>query len=431
VLGFGFDAAGRRTTITLPNSIVGTFGFDNANELTSISYANGSTTVGTLGYGYDLGGRRTSVTGTLAGFVPPTAVPSFTYDGTNRLTSSGGTSLTYDADGNITNFGSTTYTWNARNQLTATSGGGAVFGYDALGRRVSATVNGLTTPYLYDGQNPAMISSNQLLAGSELDEIYAQINASGTTSYLRDGLNSAVADANGSGTSTANYFYSPYGDTASTGTPSTPLQYSGREDDGATGLYYYRARYYSPQLGRFISEDPIGLGGGTNFYAYVNGNPVSYRDPQGKELTLALIGGGLGAIYGAVNGYLAGDRGWELAADIAAGGGSGALIGLTNGLSLVQGAIVNAGIESYRQLAVSAISGCQKVDLRYVAAAGGLSVLGDLAGGGVAVVKAEIDTEAMHMIVSPETYKSLADFISLNVSNLLNIPLSAAQGGRL
>lgn len=96
----------------------------------------------------------------------------------------------------------------------------------------------------------------------------------------------------------------------------------------------------------------------------MNGNPVSYRDPQGKELTLALIGGGLGAAYGAINGYLAGDRGWELAADIAAGGGSGALIGLTNGLSLVQGAIVNAGIESYRQLAVSAISGCQKEDWR-------------------------------------------------------------------
>jgi RHS repeat-associated protein len=285
VLGFGYDAAGRRTTITLPNSIIGTFGFDSADQLTSISYMNGAASVGTLGYGYDLGGRRTSMTGTLAGFVPPTAVPSLSYDGTNRLTSWGGTSISYDANGNITNFGSVTYTWNARNQLTATSGGGATFAYDALGRRVSATVSGVTTPYLYDGQNPAMMSSNQLLAGSGLDEIYAQINSTGTTSYLRDGLNSTVALTNSSAATTANYSYSPYGDSASTGTATTPLQYTSRENDGATGLYYYRARYYSPQLGRFISEDPIGLGGGTNYYAYTNGNPVSYIDPSGLILT--------------------------------------------------------------------------------------------------------------------------------------------------
>jgi len=281
VLGFGYDAAGRRTTITLPNSIIGTFGFDNANQLTSISYMNGSTTVGTLGYGYDLGGRRTSMTGTLAGFVPPTAVSSLTYDGTNRLASWAGTPLSYDLNGNITGFGSTTYTWNARNQLTATSSGGASFGYDALGRRVSATVSGVTTPYLYDGHNPAMISTNQMLAGSGLDEIYAQINSSGTTSYLRDGLNSTVAVTNSSAATTANYSYSPYGDSVGTGPSTTPLQYTGRENDGATGLYYYRARYYSPQLDRFIAEDPIGLGGGTNYYAYVGGNPVSAIDPTG------------------------------------------------------------------------------------------------------------------------------------------------------
>jgi RHS repeat-associated protein len=281
VLGFGYDIAGRRTTITLPNSIIGTFGFDNADQLTSISYMHGATTVGTLGYGYDLGGRRTSMTGTLAAFVPPTAVPSLTYDGTNRLTSWGGKAITYDTNGNITNFGTATYTWNARNQLTATSGGGATFAYDAEGRRVSLTVSGVTTPYLYDGQNPAMISSNQMLAGAGLDEIYAQINSSGTTSYLRDGVNSAVAITNSSAATTANYSYSPYGDSAGTGTATTPLQYTGRENDSATGLYYYRARYYSPQLGRFIAEDPIGLGGGTNYYAYTNGNPISLTDPYG------------------------------------------------------------------------------------------------------------------------------------------------------
>jgi RHS repeat-associated protein len=208
-------------------------------------------------------------------------VPSLTYDGTNRLTSWGGKAITYDANGNITNFGSATYTWNARNQLTATSNGSATFRYDALARRVSTSVSGVTTPYLYDGQNPAMISTNQMLAGAGLDEIYAQINSSGATSYLRDGLNSTVALTNSSAATTGNYSYSPYGDSVGTGTSTTPLQYTGRENDGATGLYYYRARYYSPQLGRFISEDPIGLAGGTNYYAYAGGDPISNSDPSG------------------------------------------------------------------------------------------------------------------------------------------------------
>jgi RHS repeat-associated protein len=280
-LGFGYDTASRRTSVTLPNGIVGTFAFDNANELTGITYKNGSTQVGTLTYGYDAGSRRTSVGGTLAGFVPPNYVAALTYDGTNRLTSWGGTSLNYDFNGNLTSFGPTTYTWNARNQMTATSAGSATFAYDALGRRVSATVSGSTTAYLYDGLNPVTMSGNLLLASGNLDEIYAQVGSSSTTSYLRDGVNSTVALTSGTASISGNYYYSPYGDSAKTGTSTTPLQFTGRENDGATGLYYYRARYYSPQLGRFTSEDPIGIAGGSNFYALADGNPISVIDPLG------------------------------------------------------------------------------------------------------------------------------------------------------
>jgi RHS repeat-associated protein len=125
------------------------------------------------------------------------------------------------------------------------------------------------------------MSGNLLLTSDRLDEIYALVGSSGTTSYLRDGINSTVASTSASGTISGNYYYSPYGDSTSTDTAAIPYQFTGREDDGATGLYYYRARYYAPQLGRFISEDPIGLGGGTNYYAYALGNPVSLIDPQG------------------------------------------------------------------------------------------------------------------------------------------------------
>ena len=77
------------------------------------------------------------------------------------------------------------------------------------------------------------------------------------------------------------YAYSPLGDMTKAGTDSTTLEYTGRENDGATGLYYYRARYYSPALGRFISEDPIGMHGGLNLYGYAQENPMRFADPLG------------------------------------------------------------------------------------------------------------------------------------------------------
>jgi RHS repeat-associated protein len=63
--------------------------------------------------------------------------------------------------------------------------------------------------------------------------------------------------------------------------------YTGREWDSETGIYYYRARYYEPKLGRFISEDPIGLGDGPNRYAYVHNSPVERLDPYGFQATPA------------------------------------------------------------------------------------------------------------------------------------------------
>jgi len=58
--------------------------------------------------------------------------------------------------------------------------------------------------------------------------------------------------------------------------------YTGREYDRGTGLYYYRARYYDPEIGRFISEDPLGFKAGINFYAYVGNNSVNRNDPSGN-----------------------------------------------------------------------------------------------------------------------------------------------------
>jgi RHS repeat-associated protein len=124
-----------------------------------------------------------------------------------------------------------------------------------------------------------------------LDEIFGEVTGSGTTSYFTDALGSTVALTDGSGATSAEFTYEPYGKNTKTGAGDTPFRYTGRDDDG-TGLYYYRARYYHPQLARFVAEDPIGLAGGTNLYVYVAGSPLTYTDPRGTDLTFSLgIGG--------------------------------------------------------------------------------------------------------------------------------------------
>jgi len=289
-VGIGYDTANRRTSVTLPNGIQVGYGYDNANGLTGITYQNGSVVFGNLTYGYDAAGRRTGMGGTLASVTLPSAVTSASYDAANRIKNWGASAATYDNNGDMTGLGSSTYGWDARDQLTSTSDGSASFAYDAFGRRLSRTVAGAATTYLHDGFNPVIVNSDFLLQGLGLDETYARINASGTTSYLTDALGSTLALTNSSGATTASYSYSPYGLASKTGTDDTPFRFAGREDDGASNLDYYRARYYSPQLGRFMSEDPLGIVAGPNNYAYVLGNPISHVDPFGLWASVSVSG---------------------------------------------------------------------------------------------------------------------------------------------
>jgi hypothetical protein len=138
-----------------------------------------------------------------------------------------------------------------------------------------------------------------------------------------------------------------------------------------------------------------------------------------------VIGVLAGTGYGIVNGIIAGDSRNELIADAIAGAAQGGLIGLTDGLSLLEGAAVSAGIESYRQIANSAITGCNKFDKGGVAFAAGGSVFGDLVGGASSLIRAEGASVANHAIFMPEEYDALARFISLNVGGILNMPYSA------
>ncbi len=228
----------------------------------------------------------------------PQAASTATYNVNNQLTQWKGASLTYDANGNLTSDapfasrmmfrdGTNTYTWNARNQLLSISGGvTANFQYDPFGRRVSKTIVG-TTQYLYDGANPVQeisgtSASANLLTGG-VDEYFQQTDSAGARNFLTDSLGSTLALTDSTGTVQTSYTFEPFGNTTTTGAATTnSFAYTGREVD-PTGLYFYRARYYHPQLQRFIGEDPIGFGGGINKYAYAGNDPLDYIDPLGAD----------------------------------------------------------------------------------------------------------------------------------------------------
>jgi YD repeat-containing protein len=218
VVGYAYDAANRRTGITLPNGIVGTFKYDNANQLTSISY-DGSTHIADATYGYDANGRRTSAGGTLVRPILDSILTGAAYDAGNHLTAVNNGALTYDGNGNLTSMagsGANTLTWNVRDQVVQTAQGTSL-SYDALGRLISRTAGGASTNYLYDGSNQITVNGNLLLRGFGFDDLQAEVTSSGTNSVLVDGLGSIAQLSNGTQATNTWYSYGAYGATASTG----------------------------------------------------------------------------------------------------------------------------------------------------------------------------------------------------------------------
>ena len=297
VVSISYDNADRRSTLTYPNGIVATYGYDNANQLTSLAYTLNGNPVGDLTYTYDPAGQRISVGGTWARTGLPQALTSATYDAGNRLMTWGSQVFSYDPNGNFASDGLTSYTWNARNQLVGLSGAtSASFTYDGVERRRSKIVGGTTTQFLYDDLNLLQELASggtptaNLLPGLDIDENFTRTDGNGTRTFLADGLGSTLALADMSGGVQTQYAFDPFGSTTMSGAASTnAVQFAGREND-VTDLYFNRARFYSPGLQRFISEDPIGFGGGdVNLYAYVANSPTNLTDPLGLCLPLCAV----------------------------------------------------------------------------------------------------------------------------------------------
>ncbi len=321
----------RRTQLTRPNGVNTNYSYDNVSRLLSVLHQAGATTVDGASYSYDAAGNRTSKTNQLNGVTEgygydaiyqllqvtqgATTTESYTYDlvgnrlsslgvspyvynASNQLTSTPTATYTYDANGSTTTkvdaTGTTTYNWDYENRLSSVvlpgTGGTVSFKYDPFGRRLQKSGPSGTVNYLYDGPNllEEVDQNGNVLTryngGPSIDEALSELRSGTTSYYQQDGLASVTSLSNGAGALANTYSYDSFGKlTASTGTLTNPFQYTGRDLDPEIGLNYYRARYYDPQIGRFISEDPIGFWGGIDFYSYVGNGPVNFVDPLGLQ----------------------------------------------------------------------------------------------------------------------------------------------------
>ncbi|MFN0126884.1 MAG: RHS repeat-associated core domain-containing protein [Verrucomicrobiales bacterium] len=277
-----------------------TFAYDAAAQLTGVTRDG----VGIENYGYDSNGNRTS----------SHLHANYTTNAGNRLTQAVPWTLSYDDEGNLITKSNSltgvvfTFTWDHRNRLTrvqrdepgppATSAM-SDYRYDALDRRIGVTRDGVTTWTYYDGVQPIAdftgdeVTPSQLFVGGEwLDELYAVwTRGEGAFWTLTDNIGTVRRVLNLAGTEVAALGYDSFGNPLSAAGTNPDAAgrfgFAGRERDAATGLYYNRARYYDPDLGRFISVDPISFDSGeANLYRYARNNPLAYTDPMG---TLSLV----------------------------------------------------------------------------------------------------------------------------------------------
>ena len=232
-----------------------------------------------------------------------------TLDG-NRMTGLDSYTLSYDLDGNliqkVKGSNDLVLTWNKLGQMVSAASsqrGTAYYGYDAFGRRVRRTApNGTVVRYLYDGDD--LLAELDGATGQTIREYTyypgvdrphsVRVAASGASYYYAtDHPGNVVGLINAAQQLENEYRYVHFGEVQVVQENiGQPLRFAAREWDDVPGLYQVRARWYDPQSGRFVSEDPIGLAGGINPYLYGNNDPINLRDPSGLECTAGDFDGG-------------------------------------------------------------------------------------------------------------------------------------------
>ncbi|HRI16738.1 MAG TPA: RHS repeat-associated core domain-containing protein [Verrucomicrobiota bacterium] len=311
---YDFDAAWqiRRWTI---NHQASTFDYDQTGQLTNA--VNTAPELPDENFRYDANGNRVSAQ---SGGIYVTNL-------NNQILSDGTNTYTYDFEGNMASRSNTvtgvvtTYAWDHRNRLTTVldyNPSGEItqtvaFVYDAMNRRLAKTVNGQTVRFFYNGDDSwadldggSNAVTVRYLHGARIDELLARQRASdGRGWYLADHLGSVRDLADATGEVAAHVDYSSFGQvlSVSNSTAVDRFLFTGRELDGETGLYSYRARLYSPHLGRFLSVDSIGFSPGDfNLYRYAGNLPLTLADPSGHGaiVNYLALSFGIGFVIGAL-----------------------------------------------------------------------------------------------------------------------------------
>jgi RHS repeat-associated protein len=220
--------------------------------------------------------------------------------------------LSYDLNGNLTQRSTQHNVYDYMNRIVSSTDGSSTvnFRYDPLGRRIQKEVTvgsqSKTTNCYYSGhqvieeRDSSDQVTRQFIYGNGIDEVIRVDIYNGTTStpyylHINDiGSITAVTDANGN--IIERVYYDIYGmptfkDAAGNVIPKSSIGnnnlFQGREYDPELNLYYFRARYYDPIMGRFLSTDPMGYADSMNLYQAFNMNPVNFGDPMGKLIYLS------------------------------------------------------------------------------------------------------------------------------------------------
>jgi RHS repeat-associated protein len=297
---FDYDDLSQRTSLTRANGTSTSYSYDPASRLSKLTLSGGNQP-NSIRFGDSAAGQpgynpagqiinRSASNGAYAWTGAYNVNRSYGVNGLNQLTSAGSTNLGYDGRGNLTTSGSSSYGYTVDNQLATAPG--ANLAYDPVGRLFNINAeNGINTTLTYDGADviaEVNQSNGNLLRryvygpGSDEPLIWYEGAGFGDRRWLHaDERGSVVAVTNDAGNTIAVNIYDEFGIPG--GNNLGRFQYTGQKWLPSLGLYDYKARMYSPTLGRFMQTDPIGYDAGLNWYNYVGADPVNTTDPSGLD----------------------------------------------------------------------------------------------------------------------------------------------------
>jgi len=288
-----YDAMDRAMNIYRLNGQNDGLGYDYSGQLRTASYSGPSAR--NVSYSMDAMGNRSQVNdnGSVQGY---SSNPSYR----NQYVSAPAGGVSNGAEHEVGGYASLSYTYLGDQRLASVIGGGNSYylAYDALGRCVKRTLNGITTYYTYDGQKPVFewkadgSRAGWNLYGKGVDEVLLRADyvvlAGGQGYFFQQNRQGSVTHLTGfSGETIESYRYDAFGQPTTLhpilGSFNNRFKFNGREYQSNFGIYENRARAYHPGLGRFLSEDPTGFAGGDmNLFSYCGGDPINCSDPTGE-----------------------------------------------------------------------------------------------------------------------------------------------------